>query len=608
MVRLIHIALAPLVLTSVACGDAAAPPPDGDTLPVEVEVDAEPADVETVEVEVEVETVDAETVDAPEVDAGPGDGIERLDWSSERGPALETSRLSLGERRLVAVHEGGVVGFSDCQVDVGCDFAWFDRNGAIVNARDDRMAIYATALEPNARWLHVFSAEAVEACGPGPSFPTVVTGTLELVDLATGELAYGEAMRSNVFLDPAFSTQGRWLRAITVADGQCEHAGERWREGAAPFALAAFSDPDFWLSVELADGRWAGWSGARFGVADPRVAGSFVALGERIDDFLIGGGWLHGLDGYGDVTEVIEAMAPDGVRWSLALPPAADYRGLAAWGPAVLACTSGGTERGVRECGVFDVTGAHPRRDLEVRAASVRPALFVDGGAAIVFESLEGEAPVLERLELASGARMKLATGEGVLRPIGAAEAALWQGEDGVWLFGAGEPELLVAGPSAQVLVAPQAPWVPAGAIDLRQRAFATIVSKGAGGEHRLTLFDLRTRRLAIVSERLYFAPHPELPLAADDCGQPWVMRAAGGVGDGLAQGARWAYFAEEPDAGEERSLWVVPIDLSAPPRPLTSAPPERCHAPMASLEGGLIAIAIDDEAGPGRHVVLARP
>ena len=140
----------------------------------------------------------------------------------------------------------------------------------------------------------------------------------------------------------------------------------------------------------------------------------------------------------------------------------------------------------------------------------------------------------------------------------------------------------------------------------MRQRSIASIVSRGPGDHFRHAIFDLRTRRLASTSERLYFTPHPEQPLAADDCGEPWVMRSAGGVGDGFTQDARWLHFAETTETGGELSLWVVPIDLSAPPRRLATSPPEHCHAPLASPEGGLIAVALDGAAST--RVLVARP
>ncbi len=597
--RFVPILLSSFALSLVACGDAAAPPSDeevGD------------ADTDTQQETDGDDTPQAEIPDGAETDTGPGETVERIDWSVERGPALDTVEVPLGPRRLIAAHADGVVAFSDCQVDVGCDFAWFDLDGAITRALDDRMAIYGTALDPGARWLHLFAAEQVEACGPGPSFATVVSGTLELIALDTGALAYGETMRSNVFLDPAFSTTGRWFHAMTVPDGQCAYEYERWRATSPPHGPPAFSDPDFWLAIELADGRWAGWSGTRFGVADPRVAESFVALGSDIDGFLVGGGWLHGLGGYGDLTEVIAAVGPDGTRWTLTLPDDGDYRGQAAWGPAVLACTSRGAERGVRECAVFDVTGETPRRDLVVHAARMRSATFVGDGAAIVFESLAAELPTLERLDLASGAHTRLATGSGTLHPLGLGEAALWRDEHGVWLIERAAFELLVGGEIAQLLVAPPAFGAPPGLSGVRQRSIASIVSRGPGDHFRHAIFDLRTRRLASTSERLYFTPHPEQPLAADDCGEPWVMRSAGGVGDGFTQDARWLHFAETTETGGELSLWVVPIDLSTPPRRLATSPPERCHAPLASPEGELIGVALDDEGGATTRVLVARP
>ena len=56
-------------------------------------------------------------------------------------------------------------------------------------------------------------------------------------------------------------------------------------------------------------------------------------------------------------------------------------------------------------------------------------------------------------------------------------------------------------------------------------------------------------------------------------------------------------------------TLWIVPIDLSAPPRRLaTLADPTRCHAPLTSPGGGRIGFVEDDEDAGGLRLTVGTP
>jgi len=545
---------------------------------------------------------DADALDAADADtvAPPGD-VVRLDWSSVRGAPFTTVGTSVSERALMAVHADGLVTVAACEVDVGCDYAWLNAAGEEIRTSDDRIAVYGRTLPPAADLMHVVAPDEAGLCGDTPPFPTVVAGTVEVVALATGVPRFTAPLRTNVFIDSAFSSLGRWFRVAPLADDACAASGETWRDVVPPHTTARLPAA-FFIAGERPDGLLFGWRDDEFGVVDPRADNSFAGLGDRVDAFLVGGGWLHALDGFGDLTEAVHAVAADGSRYDLTLPTGVDHRGRAAWGRSLLACTQAGSERGVHECTVFDVADERPSLALDLLAGTT--PTFIGGGDAVVYAtSTDGVDRSLSRLDLTTGTRAVIAANAGALRPLGNGAAALWHDEAGLTLIDRDRVELLVAGPIAQVLTAPTSDGVEG----LRQHDIAVIVVTTAVEEHRLLMLDLATHRLVTLTERLYFAPTVGNPLAADTCGQPWVLRSAGGPTDGLVQESRWLFFVERPDGAQDAALFVVPLDLEAPPRRLTAMHPIYCHPPLASPDGSLLAIDVDHFDGQSSHLTIAR-
>jgi hypothetical protein len=136
------------------------------------------------------------------------------------------------------------------------------------------------------------------------------------------------------------------------------------------------------------------------------------------------------------------------------------------------------------------------------------------------------------------------------------------------------------------------------GRIPGRQDDVAALVISGEAGASSLAILDVRTRRLATVTDNLFVVAPRGSPFSFDDtCGQPWTTRSAGSVVEGLLEQPQLLYFVE---LGEPASLWLVPIDLSAPPRRLAelTAAPAACHAPLASPDGSRVGFA---ETGPGQ-------
>jgi hypothetical protein len=82
-------------------------------------------------------------------------------------------------------------------------------------------------------------------------------------------------------------------------------------------------------------------------------------------------------------------------------------------------------------------------------------------------------------------------------------------------------------------------------------------------------------------------------------------VRSGGSPLEGRTQDARWLSFAERTTAGQV-VLYLVPIELDAPPRALVTTTLDGCRAPLASPDGGLVAIAVGDapEQAAGRLII----
>jgi hypothetical protein len=210
----------------------------------------------------------------------------------------------------------------------------------------------------------------------------------------------------------------------------------------------------------------------------------------------------------------------------------------------------------------------------------------------------------LQRIQLATGAREVLHHGAGELTVLGDGAAVLFVQDGVAWLIEDGREEE-VARRVSRVITAPSlTPPLPPRA-PTRQDDLAMLLSAGDAGHTTLAVLDVRTRRLATVTDDVFGTTGPDTGFDFDDgCGQPWTTRTGGAVFEGLSQDPRYLFFVE---LGQAPSLWLLPIDLSAPPRRLaTLADPARCHAPLASPDGGRVGFA-EDGADGGARVTLSR-
>lgn len=542
----------------------------------------------------------------------PDPPLARLDWRDARGAPLATVEATLGAQDLVAVHAGGAVVGGGCAEEHGCDYAWLDAAGAPVRARDSRFLGHGGVVSPDGSLLALVAGTR-SLCQVDDGAAVVLDGRLELVAVASGEALVDEPARTLVFFGSAFSPEGAWLHDARLAPGSCDALTDRWRATTAPYAPMARASATLSYAQELADGRWIAFDGETLVVVDPRDAAvPAVRLGDRVDGWRVGGGWVHAYDGYGSALEVDRVLAPDGARYDLTLPEGDLWAGRTASGRWLLACSSRHVGD-LASCALFDVLAEVATRELALAPESGREVAFL-GGAAVALFLTHGDdgALALVRLDPATGAREVLASGPGRLRVLGDDEAALWVTDGAVQLIEPGGVTPLVEGAIAQVVTlsgGPNgAPPSRGSAREPRQRWTALVVETLGVDASRLWAFDLATRRLAQLTDRLAFAPSRDAPLFADRCAQPWVTRSAGGPGDGLLQSAGYLYFAERDDAdGAQAPLWLAPIDLSGPPRLLARGAVAACRAPYASPGGARAAALYEVDAASRRLVLGAR-
>ena len=139
-----------------------------------------------------------------------------------------------------------------------------------------------------------------------------------------------------------------------------------------------------------------------------------------------------------------------------------------------------------------------------------------------------------------------------------------------------------------------------------RQDDVAVLVSSPGAGQFSLAILDVRTRRLATVTDGLYFTVPSGAPLSlGDTCGQPWTTRTGGTVLEGMFQRPQRLFFVED---GAPATLWVLPIDLSAPPRRLAqlTGNPITCHTPLTSPDGRRVGFAQDSVDGTTTRITLS--
>jgi hypothetical protein len=334
------------------------------------------------------------------------------------------------------------------------------------------------------------------------------------------------------------------------------------------------------------------WHGDDVGTADGDAPGSYVSLSASPTSTAVSRGWAHAF--VRQPLEEVASAGPDGVvrRWRFDRMREELFPELTSGRWAVVCHLP---QPGMKSCRAHDQQGQFPELRFEAASPLRRHLAFIGGGTALLIERDTG----LSRVQLQSGASEQLLPGGGTLYPLGDAEAVIYLLGREAWLVEADHLEKLGEQVS-QVMTAGASsrPWLPA------QTRVAVLVRTRAVEDHSLDVLSLERRALVTVSDRLFFAPHLD-PLQFDDIGQPWVARPAGFAHEQGLVDASTFFFAEQPRALGKWTVWVAPLDLSAPPRKLLEDHYAYVHAPRVS-EDGRVAIGVDGWNGVSLEVVTA--
>jgi hypothetical protein len=536
--------------------------------------------------------------DAPAAEL-PG-GLERVDWRATRGSPIRTTTVSVPSGELFALSADGFVTRSECQDPRDCTFSWRGLSGEPTLSRDHMGPVTITSVSPDGRRALLVALHEIEACNESQAEFPVARGALQLLDLATGSASFELELRSNFWSAPAFTPLGDWFVAAPIEGTACIAERVGHRSSTSPFAPPPGLDATDQLVQMVAPSRWLVARGPDFGFADPHTRGSFVLLGREPSRFDVSRGWLHVYLGFGDLAQEVVSVPPDGPVRETALRDE-DWFPFGSLGRWIRICRIQQPE-GYRDCRVVDAHGEMAPVDFRVSIASDHPddAVLLDSGAVVFVGPTDDGARAVQRIVFATGDREILHVGNGTLRSLGDGTAALLIQNGVAWLVEAGREEL-VAEEVSHVVTVPTLGLLfrtPG-----RQDDVALLVSS-VSGRHSLVALDVHTRRLALVTDNLYFTPPVGASFAFDDrCGQPWTTRTGGQIIDGLFQQPQQVFFVEE---GTPATLWLFPLDLSAPPRRLAqlTEDPSACHAPLASPDGRRVGFA--EAAADGTRITLS--
>lgn len=554
----------------------------------------------------------APPIDAPPDAPPPDPGLQRLNWRTTRGAPIATSSVIVPTAELFAVSRDGFVTRSACQdnpdASPSCTFIWHDRAGAPGVRRERLTNVTSTVASPDGLRALLVALDAFETCDNGQIAFQVARGALQLLDLATGAASFDQQLRTNLLSATAFTPLSDFFFFAPIQGTACLASSTGLRSVASPFAPPPGLATTDELGQVVDARRWLVARGSdELGLADPLTADSFRSFRAFADDANpfadVSQSWVHVYLGFSNLAQDVVSISPTGSTRQAVLRDQ-DWFPFGARGRWFRVCGLLQQAEGYRNCRVVDGQGQTPPANFRATFADDHPddAVLLDRGAVVFVGPTENGSRAVQRITLATGRLEILHPGNGTLRSLGDGAAALLLRDGAAWLIEAEREELLVEGVT-HVVSAPRIP-LP-GRLPGRQDDVAGLVVSSGTGPVTLALLDVRSRRLATVTDNLFFTRPPGPFSFGDGCGQPWTTRNAGRVIEGFFQRPQHLFFVEE---GTPATLWMVPIDLSAPPRRLAELPggPTSCHAPLTSPDGRRIGFAENGADGTTTRITLS--
>lgn len=544
--------------------------------------------------------------DAPPMEM-PGP-LERLDWRTTRGAPIATTAATLPTAALFSVSGDGFVTKSECQNTPGCTFTWYDLAGTPGMQRDHMTNVTTISTSPDGRRAQLVATDAIETCNDSQGAFPVTRGALQLLDLATGAASFELPLRTNSWSTSGFTPLSDWFFAAPIEGTACLPSTMGFLSATSPFAPPPGLDATD-VFVQAVDAhRWiVSRGGTAFGLVDPLTPGSFRSFGADTSPFFdVTQGWVHVYLGPSNLAQDVVSIPPTGPMRHTTLNDQ-DWYNFGARGRWFRVCGLP-QSAGYRDCRMVDAQGEVAPANFRTIYAPTRPddAVLLGSGDVVFVGPTADGSPAVQRLVLATGQSEILHPGDGTLRPLGDGAAALLLQNGAAWLIEARREEL-VAEHVSQVVGVPPIPVLAAlGRVAGRPDDVALLVSSSGAGQSTLAILDVRTRRLATVTDSLYFTTPLGVPFAFNDgCGQPWTTRNGGSILEGLFQHPQHLFFVEE---GTPAALWLLPIDLSVPPRRLAelAGDPASCHAPLTSPDGRRVGFAENSAGGTTTQITLS--
>lgn len=132
------------------------------------------------------------------------------------------------------------------------------------------------------------------------------------------------------------------------------------------------------------------------------------------------------------------------------------------------------------------------------------------------------------------------------------------------------------------------------------------VSSNETGSLTYLDVWNVKEGKVARVSDQLNFNPPFNAPFTADtQCAVPGFLRSLGPTAASASQPGRFIHFTTFVPAEQPKlQVFVMPSDLSSPPRRLAELAPDQCSPPLVSPGGERVWLPV--VTGGGVRVVLA--
>lgn len=566
--------------------------------------------------------LDAGSPDAGPVDAGPSDagapdaglpdggpplrgdgGVVFLDWLTERGTPLAPVVEAEVTGRAFALSDTAWAVESDCDAGV-CTYTWFSGAGTVVRRHVGLAPVATDSFSPDGtKFAAVEVSDRFVCSSMGASVP-LVEGQWGLYDGLTGErlVSHGPLITDPGLIQSAFTQHGSIVRRERYDRRTCEQVESTPLQTTPPYtvpdALAAVpSDPGFppYVEDDTADGRLIVTARVGLtmplGLVRPRQPGSYQQLEADHQLFRASGGFLHVLGGW-PLTRVSSLSPGAALGRNASLPSSEAFFSVAAFSRQfVMACAQ--TQAGERRCDSVDGTGLRLPR-----TTSTGPALPAVAGAleTAVYATPDGG---IEQLDLATGTRTALQVPATTIRTVGVGEGFLLSSAGRAWGLTRGAPFPLGERVRALLRGATQ--------VEQPQSDIVFVVSSNdTGSQTFLDIWNVKEGKVARVTDQLVFNPPASAPFTADtSCSAPGFLRSLGPSLASASQPGRFIHFTTFVASAQPKiHVFVVPTDLSAPPRRIAELEPDQCSPPLVSPTGRRLWLPVVTNTGV--RVVLA--